>query len=122
MSYQSIHIGDITLEELSKCTGEDPFRPILFAVQGKVYDVTDGKDFYGPGGPYQLFAGREIARALGKMAITEDECNSHIDDLSKRELATLQHWVEKFDEKYKVVGQASLKRRDLFYLRIGYFG
>ena len=26
--------------------------PILFAIRGKVYDVTSGRSFYGPGGPY----------------------------------------------------------------------
>ncbi len=42
-------VGDITLEELLKFDGSDPARPILFAVQGRVYDVTEGKSFYGPG-------------------------------------------------------------------------
>lgn len=26
--------------------------PILFAIRGKVYDVSSGRSFYGPGGPY----------------------------------------------------------------------
>lgn len=41
--------GDITLEELTKYDGRDPFRPLYLAVQGDVYDVTKGRDFYGPG-------------------------------------------------------------------------
>jgi membrane-associated progesterone receptor component len=29
-----------------------PAAPILFAIRGKVYDVSTGRSFYGPGGPY----------------------------------------------------------------------
>lgn len=41
--------GDITIDELSKFDGGDPFKPIYFAVRGKVYDVTKGREFYGSG-------------------------------------------------------------------------
>lgn len=42
-------IGPLTLLELSKYDGRDPMRPLLLAVRGKVYDVTPGRAFYGPG-------------------------------------------------------------------------
>ena len=51
LEYQPAQVGDITLEELSKYCGADPFRPILFSVRGRVFDVTTGRDFYGPGEP-----------------------------------------------------------------------
>jgi len=102
--YNPRHVGDITLEELSKCNGEDPCRPILFAVRGSVYDVSAGRDFYGPGGGYHVFAGRECSRALGKMIVSEEECKGVLDDLTEKELATLQGWEEKFAAKYKIVG------------------
>lgn len=44
-------IGEVTLEELSKYDGRDPFLPLLFSVRGQIYDVSKGKDFYGPGTP-----------------------------------------------------------------------
>ena len=43
--------GDITPDELAKHDGRDPFKPIYFSVQGRVFDVTAGRDFYGPGAP-----------------------------------------------------------------------
>ena len=104
LTYQPQMIGEITLEELSKYDGADPLRPILFAVDGTVYDVTEGRDFYGPQGGYHLFAGREIARALGKMQIDVKECNGDVSDFSEGHHETLAGWVRKFDEKYKVVG------------------
>lgn len=105
--YQPATVGDITLEELSKCTGEDPFRPILMAVRGKVYDVTEARNFYGPGSSYNVYAGRESARALGKMSLSAEDCTGEIDDLTEKELATLEQWDSKFAAKYKVVGQVS---------------
>jgi membrane-associated progesterone receptor component len=103
--YQPAQIGEITLEEMSKCTGEDPFRPILVAVKGKIYDMTEARNFYGPGSAYHVYAGREAARALGKMSLAESECTGEIDDLSEREKTILEEWETKFATKYKVVGQ-----------------
>jgi predicted heme/steroid binding protein len=37
-----------TLEELKDFNGEKR-KEIFISVQGKIYDVTDAKDFYGPG-------------------------------------------------------------------------
>ena len=42
-------VGDLTLLELSKYNGRDPMRPLLLAVRGRVFDVTTGRAFYGPG-------------------------------------------------------------------------
>lgn len=40
---------DFTVEELKKYDGTGPDGRILVAVNGKVFDVTKGKRFYGPG-------------------------------------------------------------------------
>lgn len=48
-----------TLEELAQYDGVvNKGSPILIGVDGTVFDMTIGKDFYGPGGPYEAFAGR----------------------------------------------------------------
>jgi hypothetical protein len=52
-----------------------------------------------------VFAGREVARALGKMAIKAEECTSDTSDFTEKEHATLQEWVDKFDGKYPRVGK-----------------
>lgn len=40
---------DFTVEELKKYDGTGPDGRVLVAVDGKVFDVTRGKRFYGPG-------------------------------------------------------------------------
>lgn len=41
---------------------------ILLAINRKVFDVTKGKNFYGPGGPYGNFAGRDASRGMAKQS------------------------------------------------------
>lgn len=48
---RSFQVGDVTLEELSKYSGQDPYLPILLAVRGRIYDVSAKANFYGPGEP-----------------------------------------------------------------------
>lgn len=49
VEYQPEPCGEITAKTLRKFNGRDPFLPIYFAVRGEVFDVTKGRDFYGPG-------------------------------------------------------------------------
>ena len=44
-----LQVGEITLDELTKYDGRDPSHPLLFAVRGQIFDVTEGRNFYGPG-------------------------------------------------------------------------
>lgn len=77
-------------------TEED--KPVYLSVRGVVFDVTEGKDFYGPGGAYEMFAGHECGVALAKMSFDE----KYIDDLAGcnslnfGEKTELDGWIEKF--------------------------
>ena len=94
-----------TLAQLRSFTGEDGGH-ILVAISGKVYDVTKrGKSFYGPGGGYHVFAGRDASRGLAKMSLeSADVDDPRVDDLMLSEIDTLSDWTQKFEMKYKVVG------------------
>jgi len=96
---------ELTLEELSKYTGQDGYRPLALSIRGVVYDVSSGIGFYGEGKPYGVYAGREVARALGKMSLKEEDCSADMKDFTEKEKATLEQWEAKFSGKYPVLGK-----------------
>jgi membrane-associated progesterone receptor component len=95
---------DFTLEELRVFDGTNN-NPIYVAVKGKVYDMTRARDFYGPGGPYHVFAGRDASRALALHSTDpKDVENSSLEGLTADELDTLNDFIMTFEAKYPVVG------------------
>jgi membrane-associated progesterone receptor component len=93
---------ELTAAQLRAYDGSDPSKPIYLAVRGKVYDVTSGRSFYGS---YAMFAGREAARALGKMSKDEADISGGLSGLSNKELGVLADWETKFQAKYPVVAR-----------------
>lgn len=86
--------------------------PVYLAVRGRVFDVSSGRNFYGPGGPYENFAGRDASRGLACGSFDEDmltkDLNGPLDtlsDLGAEEMEALRGWEERFQEKYLVVGK-----------------
>ena len=53
---------DMTLTELKKYDGSGPEGRVCVGVLGKIYDVTKGKRFYGPGKYYKNLVIRECER------------------------------------------------------------
>lgn len=103
-----------SLEKLLAFTGEDD-RPIYISLLDEVYDVSQKRDFYGPGEGYHVFAGRDASRALAKMSFEKHDLDSDdLSDLSFMEKETLNDWVTKFAvyNSYPNVGRV-LRRRDL---------
>jgi Cytochrome b5-like Heme/Steroid binding domain. len=108
------------LRDLSKYDGSvdetGKLKPIYVALADLVFDVSASRQFYGPGGPYACFAGRDATEGLAKGRLPE--YNSEEADsgnrakaegkanrvaLSDSEIKTLQRWQEKFTEKYQIV-------------------
>lgn len=54
----------LTLDELAEFDGSDETKPIYIAVNGTIFDVSNGRRIYGPGGSYQWFAGVDASRAF----------------------------------------------------------
>jgi membrane-associated progesterone receptor component len=96
-----------TPRTLLKNNGENG-KPVYLAVRGKVYDVSPGRNFYGPGGPYENFAGRDATRGLACQSFDEDMLTKDLDgplddckDLDKDQIENLNGWIERFDEKVR---------------------
>ncbi|KAK4277262.1 hypothetical protein QN277_015280 [Acacia crassicarpa] len=98
---------ELNPQQLSQYNGSDPSKPIYVAVKGRVFDVSAGKSFYGPGGPYAMFAGKDASRALAKMSKNDEDVSPSLDGLSEKEIGVLNDWEKKFEAKYPVVGRVS---------------
>ncbi|PIN11917.1 Cytochrome b5 [Handroanthus impetiginosus] len=99
-----VQVGEITAEELKEYDGSDPKKPLLMAIKGQIYDVSQSRMFYGPGGPYAVFAGKDASRALAKMSFEDKDLNGDLTGLGVFELEALQDWEYKFMSKYVKVG------------------
>ena len=96
---------DLTSQQLTQYNGTDASKPLYVAVKGRIFDVTNGKSFYGPGGPYAMFAGKDASRALAKMSKNDEDVTPSLDGLSDKEIGVLNDWEKKFEAKYPVVGR-----------------
>ncbi|XP_058113997.1 probable steroid-binding protein 3 [Magnolia sinica] len=96
---------EFSLQQLKQFDGSDASKPIYVAVKGRVFDVSTGKSFYGPGGPYCIFSGKDASRALAKMSKNEEDVCASLDGLTEKEMGVLNDWEKKFEAKYPVIGR-----------------
>lgn len=85
-------------------------KPVYLSLNGTVFDVSEGRDFYGAGGPYELFAGRECGVALAKMSFDTKYLNDLegcTTSLNHGERMELENWIEKFTHyrRYPILGR-----------------
>ncbi|KAF9815152.1 hypothetical protein IEO21_04770 [Rhodonia placenta] len=86
-------------------------KRILLAINGVVYDVTAGRNFYGPNGMYANFAGRDASRGMAKQSFETDMLTpidqplDKLEDLAPDEMTCFPGWMEHFSSKYIVCGK-----------------
>lgn len=73
---------------------------ILVAVDGNVFDVTEGRSFYGPGGEYPSLTGCNATRLLAKGILGPESEEESKKPLSSGEIRDLIQWVHHFNFKY----------------------
>ena len=100
---------DFTLEQLKHYDGvKSEGGRLLVGILGKVFDVSAAADFYGPGGPYSVFAGHDASRALATFSVDAAQFKDSYDDLADlkpSQLESVKEWEMQFLEKYPVVGK-----------------
>ncbi|KAI0758627.1 cytochrome b5 [Trametes elegans] len=99
-----------TPKTLAPFNGENGQR-ILLAIRGVVYDMTAGRNFYGPNGMYANFAGRDASRGMAKQSFDEemltpiDQPLDKLDDLTPEEIENMRGWMDHFSSKYIICGK-----------------
>lgn len=94
---------NFTFEQLKYFDGKNDesiheLKPVYLSLNGIVFDVSNGREFYGEGGPYEQFAGHECGVALAKMSFE----TTHLDDIAGcqslpyAEKDELDGWIQKF--------------------------
>ncbi|GFR39706.1 hypothetical protein Agub_g185 [Astrephomene gubernaculifera] len=101
---QVVPLRDFTPEQLASHDGSDKSLPLYLSIRGVVYDITKGKDYYGPDGMYP-FAGKEVARAFALFSTDLAECTDNLQGLSYVEMENLRDWTARFNAKYPIVGR-----------------
>lgn len=61
---QNLPAQVFTVTELALYDGTDPAKPIYLGMNGLVYDVTTGREYYQPGGTYHWLAGKDSSADL----------------------------------------------------------
>ncbi|KAJ2938861.1 hypothetical protein O0L34_g18490 [Tuta absoluta] len=97
---------DMTVAELRQFDGTQADGRVLVAVNGWIFDVTRGRRFYGPGGPYAAFGGKDASRGLATFSVTSsDKEYDDLSDLNSMEMESVKEWEAQFREKYDLVGK-----------------
>lgn len=96
----------ISLEELQAYNGQDADKPIYVAIkgprhrpslrmslltpdtfhEGTVFDVSSKRDMYGLGASYNIFAGKDGSRGLGKSSLKPEDAVADYSVLDDKEL------------------------------------
>ena len=104
----------LTLEELSEFDGrelpessEGARAPLLLAIRGRIYDVSAGTAFYGPGRSYHKLVGKDATRAFCTGCLEPACLISSTDGLSEAQIKESERWIELYEhhDKYKLVGR-----------------
>mmetsp|Transcript_39017 Transcript_39017/g.54936 ORF Transcript_39017/g.54936 Transcript_39017/m.54936 type:complete len:209 (-) Transcript_39017:14-640(-) len=102
--------GDVpsyTVQELWEYGNGDNDNAILLSIFGRIYDVTEGEKFYGPGGTYGMFAGRDVSYSLSTGCRSRDCLEKSAEDLTEKQMLEGKRWLSFFQlhDKYPYVGK-----------------
>ncbi|KAI9491221.1 cytochrome b5-like heme/steroid binding domain-containing protein [Zychaea mexicana] len=86
-------------EQLARYDGSNPNLPIYLAVDGDVFDVSAGLGWYGYGGSYNHFAGRDAARAYVTGCFKE-HLTHDLRGFSEAQLKGVQGWKSFYENHH----------------------
>eukprot|EP00746_Dinoflagellata_sp_MGD_P167538 gnl/MRDRNA2_/MRDRNA2_98247_c0_seq1.p1 gnl/MRDRNA2_/MRDRNA2_98247_c0~~gnl/MRDRNA2_/MRDRNA2_98247_c0_seq1.p1 ORF type:complete len:210 (+),score=35.87 gnl/MRDRNA2_/MRDRNA2_98247_c0_seq1:80-709(+) len=74
--------------------------PIYTSLLGRVYDVSKGADFFGPGAHYGIFAFHDSTYNLAVMSMKKPTLDSFTYELDEEDKQSLADWIAYFDHNY----------------------
>lgn len=102
----------LTLEELAEYDGRElpgtnGHAPLFLAVRGRIYDVSAGASFYGPGRSYHKLVGKDATRAFCTGCLEPECLISSVEGLTESQQKEAERWIELYEhhDKYKLVGR-----------------
>ncbi|KAL3875264.1 hypothetical protein ACJMK2_038186 [Sinanodonta woodiana] len=94
-----------TADEIRKYDGSDPKKPLYMGVRGVVFDVSDGKGFYGKGSEYNALVGKDATRAVAIWSLEPQDLVPDVSGLTDDQLKALDEvFISVYKKKYPVVG------------------
>jgi len=94
----------MTKSELALYNGSPDSPGLYLAILGQVYDVSKGRDYYGPGGGYAFFSGKDGSRAFVSGQFDEEGLIDDTTGLSHGDYIGLKEWIEFYEKDYIRVG------------------
>lgn len=103
---------EVSFAELAKHGAKEAV--IWTSLLGRVYDVTSGRDMFGSGGAYEVFAGHDGTYMLAVMSLKKKFLDKFVYEFDDEEKETLSEWIAYFDTRYgPPIGQLSDKHHCL---------
>jgi len=95
-----------TAEELQKYNGSDPRQPIYLAILGQVFDVSKAPKYYGKGGGYNGFAGRDGSAAFVTGDFTDKGLTDDLSSLTPEQVHGIFDWIDNtYNKQYIYKGK-----------------
>ncbi|WVQ82471.1 hypothetical protein IAT38_004600 [Cryptococcus sp. DSM 104549] len=95
----------ITAAQLAEHDGANPSKGIWVAIKGRVFDVSNKAEMYGPGKGYNIFAGKDASKGLGMSSLDPKDAVADYSGLNEAQMKTLDQWESFFEKRYNVIGQ-----------------
>ena len=82
---------------------------LLLGIVGHIFDVSEGKNFYGPGHGYARLIGRDCSRFYATGEFSADGNDENMDDFEPEQCRAVSEWLDFYQnhKSYKFVGLVS---------------
>ena len=98
------NLREYTLKEINECNGLND-KPILISIDNCVFNCENGRNMYGPGKGYNIFAGHDITYALAINSVNKSDVDILNYKLNESQKQQMLKWKSFFIKKYKIVGK-----------------